>query len=385
MPRLLFAFLLKRVGFTVLVVQLALSVPVVLSYLLYQLPPAAVRGGLVIPAMVGVTPTVAFVTLPMAVGVGVALEFSRMASEGMIAVLYALRLSVFAICRPALALAAAITLLGYVLANFVAPYYSSNMQDVLNVVRNSLNHRMLDAAHFYTFAAGGKTLYIERWITPDIAANLFLRQLSVEKLQEETITAARAEFRRNQTGVIIALSNGSIQTRSITSNEVRIANFDEYAMALPLQGSSSLPSRDWRGVYELSAFAFLANRELARSDPRQYGEWMAEAAKRFGVPALAIAHTLFALALTLTFGNITGRRGASGNLPVAAVPIAHIVYLVALESLLRVSAWFALLLLAFLVAEIVVSLMMLARLNYSPRPKRYDTALPATGYVAPAA
>jgi lipopolysaccharide export system permease protein len=385
MPRLLFAFLLKRVGFTVLVVQLALSVPVVLSYLLYQLPPAAVRGGLVFPALVGVTPTVAFVTLPMAVGVGVALEFSRMASEGMIAVLYALRLSVFAICRPALALAAAITLLGYVLANFVAPYYSSNMQDVLNVVRNSLNHRMLDAAHFYTFAAGGKTLYIERWITPDIAANLFLRQLSVEKMQEETITAARAEFRRNQTGVIIALSNGSIQTRSITSNEVRIANFDEYAMALPLQGSSSLPSRDWRGVYELSAFAFLANRELARSDPRQYGEWMAEAAKRFGVPALAIAHTLFALALTLTFGNITGRRGASGNLPVAAVPIAHIVYLVSLESLLRVSAWFALLLLAFLVAEIVVSLIMLAKLNYSPRPKRYDAAIPATGYVAPAA
>ena len=51
MPRLLFSFLFKRVGFSVLVVQLALSVPVVLSYLLYQLPPAAVRGGLVIPAL----------------------------------------------------------------------------------------------------------------------------------------------------------------------------------------------------------------------------------------------------------------------------------------------------------------------------------------------
>ena len=37
---------------------------------------AAVRGGLVIPALVGVTPTVAFVTLPMAVGVATALEFS---------------------------------------------------------------------------------------------------------------------------------------------------------------------------------------------------------------------------------------------------------------------------------------------------------------------
>ena len=83
----------------------------------------------------------------MAVGLATALEFSRMASEGMIAVLYALRLSAWSICRPALTLAAAITLFGYILANFIAPYYSSNMQDVLNVVRNSLNHRMLDAAH----------------------------------------------------------------------------------------------------------------------------------------------------------------------------------------------------------------------------------------------
>ena len=133
----------------------------------------------------------------------------------MIAVLYALRLSVWSICRPALVLPAGIVVLGYVLANFVAPHYSSSMQDVLNVVRNSLNHRMLDAAHFYTFDNGVKTLYIERWETPDIAVNLFVRQLSIEKMQEETITAARAEFRRNDSGVIVALSNGSIQTRSI--------------------------------------------------------------------------------------------------------------------------------------------------------------------------
>jgi lipopolysaccharide export system permease protein len=385
MPRLLFSYLLKRVGFSVLVVQLALSVPVVLSYLLYQLPPAAVRGGLVIPALVGVTPTVAFVTLPMAIGVAAALEFSRMASEGMIAVMYALRLSPWAICRPALSLAAVIVVLGYVLANFVAPHYASNMQDVLNVVRNSLNHRMLDAARFYSFSSGGKTLYIERWITPDIAANLFLRQLSVEKMQEETITAARAEFRRNEAGVIIALSNGSIQTRSITGGEVRIANFDEYAMALPMQGNGALPDRGWRGVYELPGLAFLANRTTAKADPRQYGEWMAEAAKRFGVPALALAHTLLAIALTLAFGNITGRRGASGSLPIVAVPAAHIVYLVALESLLRVNAWFALLLLALLAAEIFVSLWLIARLSYSQRPRRVEDFSTAPGYAAPIA
>jgi lipopolysaccharide export system permease protein len=386
MPRLLYAYLLKRVGFNVLVVQFALSVPVVLSYLLYQLPPAAVRGGLVIPALIGVTPTVAFVTLPMAVGVATALEFSRMASEGMIAVFYALRLSAWAICRPALSLAGGIVLFGYVLANFIAPHYASSMQDVLNVVANSLNHRMLDAARFYTFSKGTKTLYIERWITPDIAGNLYMRQISVEKMQEETITAARAEFRRNESGVIVALSNGSIQTRSITSNEVRIANFDEYAMALPMQGSGSLPDRGWKGVYELSAGAFLTSRKLAMLDHRQYGEWLAEAAKRFGVPALAIAHTLLAMALTLTFGNITGRRGAAGSFVIMAVPAIHIAFLVALESLLRVSAYFAILLILGAVAEIGVSMWLIARQNYSPRPQRYDAAAPAgPAYAAPLA
>lgn len=386
MPRLLFFYLFKRVGFSVLVVQLALSVPVVLSYLLYQLPPAAVRGGLVIPALVGVTPTVAYMTLPMAIGVGAALEFSRMASEGMIAVLYALRLSVWSICRPTLSLAAGVVVLGYILANIVAPHYSSNMQDVLNVVRNSLNHRMLDAAHFYTFSNGVKTLYIERWITPDIAANLFIRQISIEKMQEETITAARAEFRRNESGVIVALSNGSIQTRSVTSNEVRIANFDEYAMALPMQGSSSLPDRGWKGVYELSAGEFLASMGLAKQDHRQFGEWMAEAAKRFGAPALALAHALLAMALTLTFGNITGRRGAAGSLPIIAIPAAHIGFLVGLESLLRISAWFAIPLIAAVGAEIGVSAWLIGRLNYSPRAKRFEAPAPApTGYAAPAA
>jgi lipopolysaccharide export system permease protein len=370
MPRLLFLYLFKRIGFGLLVVQFALSIPVVLSYLLYQLPPAAVRGGLVIPALIGVTPTVAFVTLPMAVGVATALEFGRMASEGMIAVLYALRLSVWAICRPALVLASGVVVLGYLLANFAAPHYSSEMQDVLNVVRNSLNHRMLDAAHFYTFDNGVKTLYIERWETPDLAVNLFVRQLSVEKMQEETVTAARAEFRRNESGVIVALSNGSIQTHSLTTNEVRIANFDEYAMALPMQGSASLPDRGWRGVYELSAGDFLANFATAKRDPRQLGEWMAEAAKRFGVPTLAVAHTLLAMALVLTFGNITGRRGAAGGLTTIAVPAVHIGFLVALESLLRLNGLFVLLLAAAAVAEVGVSAWLIARLNWSPRPKR---------------
>jgi len=370
MPRLLFLYLAKRIAAGALVVQFALSVPVVLSYLLYSLPPAAVRGGLVWPALIGTTPTITYVTLPMAMGVATALEFSRMASEGMIAVLYALRLSVWSVCRPALVLSLGAVVIGYVLANFAAPHYSGAMQDVLNVVRNSLNHRMLDAAHFYTFENGAKTLYIERWETPDIAVNLYVRQLSIEKMQEETITAARAEFRRNAAGVVVALSKGSIQTRSMTpGGDVRIANFDEYAMALPMQGSGSLPQRGWHGVYEMSALEFIRHFAATAADPRQRGEWMSEAAKRFGVPLLSVAHTLLAMALVLTFGNITGRRGAAGSLATFAIPAAQVGFLVGLEALLRVDSRFAALLIALVALEVGASAWLITRLGMSGRSK----------------
>jgi lipopolysaccharide export system permease protein len=377
MPRLLFTYLAKRVLFGAIVVQFAICAPVILSYLLYQLPAAAARGGLLLPALTGTAPTVAYVTWPLAGGLATALEFSRMSSEGMIAVLYSLRLSVWGVCRPALACAAAFVAAGYGLANWIAPHYSSSLQDVLNVVHNSLNHRMLDAAHFYTFEHGTKTLYLERWETPDIAVNLFVRQISVEKRQEEVITGARAEFRRNASGVVVALTNGSIQTRSMDNGDVRIAKFDEYAMALPMQGSDSLPQRDWRGVYELSPAEFLAGYSVVRADRRQMGEWMAEAAKRFGVPLLSVTHTLLAMAIILTFGNATGRRGGAGGLLIFVVPVVHIAFLVALEALLRADARFAALLAGLVACEAFVSAWLILRLNMSRAPKRLDAGLEA--------
>ena len=87
----------------------------------------------------------------MAVGVAVALEFSRMSSEGMIAVFYSLKLSVWSICLPAAVVGFIAVILGYFLSSVVAPAYVGQMHDVIYVVRNSLNHRMLEPAKFYTF------------------------------------------------------------------------------------------------------------------------------------------------------------------------------------------------------------------------------------------
>ncbi|HXY59266.1 MAG TPA: LptF/LptG family permease [Methylocystis sp.] len=371
MPRLLFFYLARRLALSAAIVEAALCVPVVLSYLLDKLPAAAVRGGLVLPAMEGVTPTIAYVALPMAMGLSTALTFSNMASEGMIAVLYALRLSVFAIIRPALALAAALVVAGYALSNFIAPFYNGKMQDVLNVIHNSLNHRMLEPAHFYTFDNGAKNLYFERWETPDVAANLMVHMVSAEKMEDQTITAARAEFRRVPAGVVLALTNGTIQTKPLPSGDVRLVTFDQHALALPMQGSGDLPQRSWHGLDELSASDFFARFGPSRADHHELATWATEAAMRLGVPLLALGHTLLAVALGLRWGNVTGRRGAGGAWwTIAALPAAHIGFLVALQSLLRADARFALLLATLAALEIGISAVILARLNFALKPRR---------------
>lgn len=379
MPKLLFLYLARRVLLAAVVVQVALTVPVVLTALFHQLPPAAMRGGLVWPALLGTIPTVSYIALPMAIGVAAALEFSRMSAEGMMAVLYSLRLSIWSICMPALACAGVFTVVGYLLSCWIAPANIGTMHDVINVIRRTLNHRMLEAGQFYSFEESGRTIYIERWETPDVANGVFIRQFSAERGQEETINAARAEFRRNESSVIMILSNGSIQSLTSDGDRVRVANFDEYAISLPMQGTKGLPPRPWKGVFELSIREFLAYGRLAVYDKRIFAEWTSEATKRLLIPFLAISHTLLGIGLVITVASATGRRATAASVVIAAIPIVHVAFLIAAETLVRLNASLWILIVTLVAAEIGAGAALIQRQQgsfkgASPRPSAMPLA-----------
>ena len=379
-PRLLSIYLGKRVLAGALIVQTALTIPVVMSALFHQLPPAAMRGGLVGPALMGTLPTVTYIALPMAIGVAAALEFSRMASEGMIAVLYSLRLSAWAIARPAIVCALIATMFGYFCSCWLAPNYVGSMHDVLNVIRHSLNHRMLEPGQFYTFEDGQRTVYFERWETPDIAANVFIRQYSTEKNTEETITANRAEFRRNDANVVMVLTRGQIQSRPDGSRNVRVSDFDEYAISLPMQGSKGLPARSWKGVFELPMFEFIGYLKFAVYDKRILAEWVSEAVKRFSIPLLALGHTLLGIGLVLNVASATGRRSVAGSAIIAVLPAVHIGILIAAETLIRIHPYFAALVALLVLGEIAIGAWLIQR------QQRGDSRAPArSGALAAAA
>ena len=384
MPRLLFFYLARRVLLGALVVQIVLTIPVVMSALLHHLPPAAMRGGLLWPALAGTLPTVTYIALPMAFGVAAALEFARMSSEGMVAVLYSLRLSAWAVARPAIACAGVATLLGYLTSCWLAPAYVGTMHDVINVIRHSLNHRMLEPARFYTFETGGRTIYFERWETPDLATGVFIRQYSPEKKTEETITAARAEFRRNESNVVMILSRGAIQSQPENSDKVRVANFDEYAISLPMQGSGGLPQRSWRGVFEFNLIDFIGYYRFARHDPRILAEWASEATKRFAIPLLALSHTLLGIGLVLAVGSATGRRAMGSSAVIAVIPAAHLGILIAAETLVRIHPLFAGLIVGFVILEGAIGAVLIQRQQALIAPSRSRAEPDAAGFAAQA-
>ncbi|WP_036259270.1 LptF/LptG family permease [Methylocapsa aurea] len=363
MPRLLYLYLAKRIALSALLIETGLCLPVVMTTLFQHLPAAAIRGGLLTPALLGTMPTVLYIALPMAVGIAVALEFARMSADGMIAVLYSVRLSVWSICVPYICVAAIAVGAGYWISSVFAPANVGKMHDVIHVIRNSLNHRMLQPGQFYTFDDGSRTLYFQRWRSADVVSGMFIHQFSTEKNEEQIITAAETEFRRNEQGVVMIMSKGSIQSRSEGGATMRTANFDEYVIPIDMQGAGGLPKRGWRGLFELSSGAFLHALPNPAWDPRGYAEWMSEATKRFAIPLLALTHALLAIGLVLSVATPTGRGAAAASAMVGAIPAVHVAILVCAETLVRQDPRLVWLIGLAILAEFVAAIVLIQRQN----------------------
>jgi lipopolysaccharide export system permease protein len=364
MPPLLFLYFSERIALASLLIATGICVPIVMSSLFHYLPAAAIRGGLLVPALLGTFPTVIYIALPLAVGVAVALEFARMSTDGMIAVLYSLRLSAWAISLPAAFVALVAVGCGYWVSTVFAPAYTGQMHDVIHVIRNSLNHRMLEPARFYTFDNGARTIYFRRWVSADVVSGMFIHQFSSEKNEEQVILAEKAEFRRNAQGVVLIVSKGSIETIPADGTAASTANFDEYAMPIGMQGTGGLPPRNWRGPFELSFREFFRERPSPFMFPGPYAEWMSEGAKRFGVPALALGHALLAIGLVLNLGSATGRAPAGALMAaIVAAPVVHIAILIGAETFVRKDPRLVWLVGAAILVELAAAIFLIARQN----------------------
>jgi lipopolysaccharide export system permease protein len=159
------------------------------------------------------------------------------------------------------------------------------------------------------------------------------------------------------------MSEGSIETIPADGSSIRTANFDEYATPIGMQGSGGLPQRNWRGVFERPFLEFFRERPSSGEDPRQFAEWMSEAAKRCGIPLLALVHALLAIGVVLSVASASGGASAAITATMLAIPAIHIAILVCAETLVRQDPRFIWFVGLAIVAEFVTAVILIARQN----------------------
>ena len=101
-----------------------------------------------------------------------------------------------------------------------------------------------------------------------------------------------------------------------------------------MQGTKGMPSRGWRGVFEMPGEEFIQAWPGRNGTKQLLSDWMSEAAKRFGIPILALAHALLAIGLVLTLSSATGRNTTT-IAALVAIPAIHIGILIGTESIVR--------------------------------------------------
>ena len=144
-----------------------LCAPVILIAVLNHLSGPALRTALVWTAIQGITPTALSLTLPLAVGLGVTWTFAQLRADNALHVLFTMRLSVIALCRPVLLVALPMMAIGYLLSCVIAPRSVTQIQDVMFLIRNNLSMALFHPQTFYTLVGGRYTLFFDRKLSDE--------------------------------------------------------------------------------------------------------------------------------------------------------------------------------------------------------------------------
>jgi lipopolysaccharide export system permease protein len=147
-------------------------------------------------------------------------------------------------------------------------------------------------------------------------------------------------------------------------------------MPINMQGTGGLPQRSWRGVFEMPFMEFFQKRPSPVIFPRLYGEWMSEAAKRCGIPFLALTHTLLAIGLVLNLASASGRAGAATSVTLLAIPLIHVAILVSAETLVRQDPRLIIVVGLAIIAELAAAIFLIERQNANFSLAKDTVALP---------
>jgi lipopolysaccharide export system permease protein len=324
-------YLTRRLLFASFVAMLAVFVPVLMIQLISQLPQSALSSELVWPALIGLAPTIFYITLPVVVGIANTWAYSEFSAEGTLTILYTAGLSVLNVRIPAFIVAILASVLGYVVSCELSPRGATKLENVVYLIENDLSPSLIEPQRFYTLNNGRRVIQYQERMNKNWIKGVFMRDVASNG-DEEIIFADDAIFERRADESWIILRKGHIQYRKTGStDDGDTVAFTQITRPTGLAGEN-FPKRKWTGFFELGFHDFLAQYARAQRDPRQASQWWSEALERFGIPILALAHTMLGLALVNLWGGTTGRNSKfAAGMVVCGILFLHFMLVLACE------------------------------------------------------
>lgn len=262
-----------------------------------------------------VLPSLLTMVLPVALFCAVLFVYQKLKSDSELVIMEAAGLSLWRLSRPALIVAAAVTLIGYAVSFYVMPAAYAKFREMQTFLRNNYVSVLLEEGVF-NVPVDGLTVYVRRRDSGGRFHGILVHD-NREAEMSITMMAEEGQLVSTPQGQRFLLTNGNRQ--EVRQGRLSLLYFDSYTLDLSFytQGTGQR-QRDPR---EMSAAELLQREGLADAEiMRRQGELH----QRLLWPALALTMTLVGLGVLLP-GEFN-RRGNARRVVLAVLLVALIAF-----------------------------------------------------------
>lgn len=254
-------------------------------------------------------PNFLVVIVPISLFAVVLFTYNKLTVDRELVVLRAAGFSHWALARPALILAAAATLFGYVMTLWAIPQTVYGFREMQWTIRNDITSVLLQEGVFNKFG-DGLTIYVRsRNAEGELLGILVHDKRNPEK--PVTLMAERGALVFNETGPRVLMVNGNRQQLPRDTGQLSLLYFDSYTVDLTTATGGGDRSRDAREMGVLD----LLNASEADLGAVDYRRAKVELHQRLTSPLYNLGFAIVALASLLTAGF--DRRGQGSTILLA--------------------------------------------------------------------
>ncbi|SBW12495.1 Predicted permease [uncultured Alphaproteobacteria bacterium] len=249
------------------------------------------------------------VVLPIAIFTVVLFVYNKLTGDRELVVMQATGMSPWDLSKPALALALAITAMGYVLTLWLAPESVRAFRDLNWTIRQDVTHLVLKEGEF-TDVGDGVVVFVGERAADNVLSNILIWDTRNPD-REVTVMAEEGALVPGATMPRIHLVNGTRQEYRPSTHEFTMLYFDSYTAEFgDGHGSDEVRFRDAR-ERPLAELFEVQPGPLSESDVRRF---RIEGVQRLLLPLQVLGLTL--LALYGLLGGRFDRRGQAGRIAV---------------------------------------------------------------------